>query len=132
MEPQDVHKTYRYKLKPTPEEERLLERTLMLCRHVYNAAINERREAWLMRGVSVTKYQQIINRNRNYRASRRFCRRMPMCTVRSCTMWCCVSSTHFRRSSGVLPAFFRRIREGQIPGHPRFHGRGRYDSFTYP
>ena len=31
---------------------------LMLCRHVYNAAIGERREAWRMRGVTVTYYQQ--------------------------------------------------------------------------
>ena len=53
-----VRKTYRYKLNPTPEQERLLERTLMRCRHVYNAAIGERREAWRMRGVSVTYYQQ--------------------------------------------------------------------------
>ena len=33
-------------------------RTLMLCRHIYNAAIGERREAWRMRGVSVSYYQQ--------------------------------------------------------------------------
>ena len=30
----------------------------MLCRYVYNAAIEERREAWRMRGVSVSYYQQ--------------------------------------------------------------------------
>ena len=52
MEQQSIRKTYKYKLKPTPEQERTLERTLMLCRHVYNAAISERREAWRMRGVS--------------------------------------------------------------------------------
>ena len=45
MEPQSAHKTYQYKLKPTLEQERALDRTLMLCRHVYNAAIGERREA---------------------------------------------------------------------------------------
>jgi IS605 OrfB family transposase len=58
MEQPGVHKTFRYKLNPTPEQAWLLERTLMLCRHVYNAAIGERREAWRMRGVSVTYYQQ--------------------------------------------------------------------------
>src|SRR5215813_1138060 len=36
----------------------MLERTLMLCRHIYNAAIGERREAWRMCGASVTYYQQ--------------------------------------------------------------------------
>ena len=32
MEQQSVRKTYKYKLKPTPEQERALDRTLMLCR----------------------------------------------------------------------------------------------------
>ena len=58
MEQQSIRKTYKYKLKPTPEQERMLDRTLMLCRHVYNAAIEERREAWRKRGVSVSYYQQ--------------------------------------------------------------------------
>src|SRR6478735_8879322 len=58
MEQQSVRKAYQYKLTPTPEQERALDRTLMLCRHVYNAAVGERREAWRMRGVSVTYYQQ--------------------------------------------------------------------------
>lgn len=34
MEQQTTRKSYKYKLKPTPEQERQLERTLMLCRHV--------------------------------------------------------------------------------------------------
>jgi putative transposase len=47
-------KPIKYNLKPTLEQEQLLERTLMLCRHVYNAALSERREAWRLRDVSVT------------------------------------------------------------------------------
>src|SRR5215470_12205332 len=58
MEQQGLRKTFKYQLKPTPEQERLLERTLMLCRHVYNAAVGERREAWQKCGVSVSYYQQ--------------------------------------------------------------------------
>src|SRR5262249_19049076 len=42
----------------TASQEWELERALTLCRHVYNAAVGERREAWRMRGVSVTYYQQ--------------------------------------------------------------------------
>ena len=57
MEPQSVHKTYKYKLKPTLKQERLLERTVMRCRHVYNAAVEERREAWRMRGITLSYYQ---------------------------------------------------------------------------
>jgi putative transposase len=36
------------------------------------------------------------------------------------------------RVDRAFEAFFRRIREGQAPGYPRFHGRDRYNSFTYP
>jgi putative transposase len=48
-----IHKTFKYKLKPTPDQERRPERTLMRCRHIYNAALGERCEAWRMRGGSV-------------------------------------------------------------------------------
>jgi transposase len=58
MQQLSVRKMYKYKLNPTPEQQPLLERTLMLCRHVYNAAVGERHEAWRMRGVTVTYYQQ--------------------------------------------------------------------------
>ena len=58
MEQPSIRKTYKYKLKPTSQQERLLDRTLMLCRHVYNAAVGERREAWQKCGVTVTYYQQ--------------------------------------------------------------------------
>src|SRR5262245_10713096 len=58
MEQQTVRKTYKYKLKPAPQQMQMLDRTLMLCRHVYNAAIGERQEAWRMRGRAVTYYQQ--------------------------------------------------------------------------
>ena len=52
LDEQTVRKTFKYKLKPTPEQERALDRTLMLCRHLYNAAVEERRDAWQKCGVS--------------------------------------------------------------------------------
>jgi putative transposase len=58
MERPTIRKTYKYKLKPSSEQARLLERTLTLCQDVYNAGIGERREAWRMRGITVTYYQQ--------------------------------------------------------------------------
>jgi putative transposase len=29
-------------------------------------------------------------------------------------------------------AFFRRVQAGEVPGYPRFRGKGRYDSITFP
>src|SRR5689334_22119580 len=121
MEQQTVSKTYKYKLKPTPEQERLLDRTLMLCRHVYNAAIGERREAWRLRGVSVTYHQQKAELPGIKESMPEYAE------IHSQVLQDVVL-----RVDRAFAAFFRRIREGQTPGYPRFHGRDRYNSFTYP
>lgn len=40
MAEQAVRKTFKYRLKPTPDQEQALERPLMLCRHVYTAVMS--------------------------------------------------------------------------------------------
>ena len=37
-----------------------------------------------------------------------------------------------RRLQKAMDAFFRRLKEGETPGYPRFRGKGRYTSLTYP
>src|SRR5262249_53152526 len=51
-------KTYKEKLRPTPAQERALERVLWRCRTLYNAALEQRIIAWQRCHVSVTRYQQ--------------------------------------------------------------------------
>ncbi len=121
MTGQTVRKTFKYKLKPTPEQERVLDRILMLCRHVYNAAVGERREAWRMRGVTVTYYQQKAELPGIKEAMPEYAE------VNSQVLQDVVL-----RVDLAFQAFFRRLREGQAPGYPRFHGRHRYNSFTCP
>src|SRR5215510_5540067 len=121
MEQQSVHKTFKYKLKPMREQERDFERVLMLCRHVYNAAVGERREAWRLRGVSVTYYQQKAELPDIKEA-------MPEYGEVNAQ----VLQDVVLRVDRAFQAFFRRIREGHTPGYPRFHGRDRYNSLTYP
>ena len=116
-----ARKTFKYRLKPTPEQERVLDRTLMLCRQVHNAAVGERREAWRMRGVSVTYYQQKAVLPGIKEAMPEYAE------VHSQVLQDVVL-----RVDRAFEAFFRRLREGQTPGYPRFHGRYRYNSFTYP
>src|SRR5262249_34026877 len=121
MEQQTIRKTFKYKLKPTLEQERELEHALMLCHQVYNAAIGERREAWRMRGVSVTYYQQKAELPGIKEA-------MPEYAEVNAQ----VLQDVILRLDRAFQAFFQRMREGQTPGYPRFHGRDRYNSFTYP
>ncbi|MGH2502031.1 MAG: RNA-guided endonuclease InsQ/TnpB family protein, partial [Ktedonobacterales bacterium] len=116
-----LRKSFKYKLKPTPEQARQLERTLMLCRHVYNAAIGERREAWRMRGISVSYYQQ----------------KAELPGIKADTPeYAEVNSKVLQdvvlRVERAFQAFFRRVQAGETVGYPRFQGRNRYHSFTYP
>jgi putative transposase len=121
MEQQGTRKTYHYKLKPTPDQERLLEHTLMLCRHVYNAAVAERREAWQKCNASVGYYQQKAELP-GIKAE------MPeYAEVHSQVLQEVV-----QRVDRAFQAFFRRVKAGETPGYPRFHGRYRYNSLTFP
>src|SRR6516164_6531513 len=121
MEPQSIRKTFKFKLKPSPEQERILDRTLMLCRHIYNAAIDERREAWRKCGVSVGYYQQKAE--------------LPPIKAEMPEygeVHSQVLQDVVQRVDRAFQAFFRRLRAGQTAGYPRFHGRSRYNSLTYP
>jgi putative transposase len=121
MEQQTVSKTYKYNLKPTLDQERLLDRVLMLCRHVYNAALGERREAWQKCGVSVSYYQQKAELPGIKEAMPEYGEVHPQ-----------VFQDVVLRVERAFQAFFRRIASGETPGYPRFHGRERYNSLTYP
>ena len=55
---ESLRKTYKYKLKPTPAQERQLEAVLWQCRRLYNVALEQRITLWKQRGVSVSQYAQ--------------------------------------------------------------------------
>jgi putative transposase len=93
----------------------------MRCRYSYNAAVEERRKAWRKGSISVTYYQQKAELPAIKEAMPEYA------DVHSQVVQDVVL-----RVDRAFRAFFRRIASGEIPGHPRFHGRDRYNSFTYP
>jgi putative transposase len=99
----------------------MLERTLLLCRHVYNAAVGERREAWRLRGVSVTYYQQKAELPGIKEAMPEYAE------VHSQVLQDVVL-----RVDRAFQAFFHRVKAGETPGYPRYHGIDRYNSLTFP
>ncbi len=58
MAAMSLRKTFKYQLQPTPEQEWQLQRVVMLCRRLYNVALEQRISAWQRRGVSVSRYGQ--------------------------------------------------------------------------
>ncbi|MGH2517687.1 MAG: RNA-guided endonuclease InsQ/TnpB family protein, partial [Ktedonobacterales bacterium] len=121
MRERSAHKTFKYRLEPTAAQARQLAKTLLLCHELYNAAIGERREAWRMREISLTYYQQKAELPGIKEALPEF-RDVHSQVLQDVIL----------RAERAFRRFFQRVRDGETPGYPRFQGRRRYASFTYP
>ncbi len=120
MNEQAVRKTYKYKLKPTPQQERELGRVLGLCRWHYNTALEQRIVAWQRARVSVSRFQQEAEL-KDIRAA------MPeYAAIHSHILQAVLA-----RLDKTYQAFFRRVTVGEKAGFPRYQARTRYHSFTY-
>jgi transposase len=120
MNEQRVRKTYKVKLKPTPIQEQAMAFVLRRCRELYNAGLAERQEAWRTCGVSITVAAQSaqLPEIKEVRPDYHDLHSQVLQDV-------------LTRLDRAFQAFFRRIRQGQTPGYPRFEGANRYHSFTY-
>ncbi|HEX6778277.1 MAG TPA: transposase [Ktedonobacterales bacterium] len=121
MDESTGRKTFKYKLRPTPEQAAQFETTLRLCRELYNAALQERRDAWKMQQVSVGYYQQKAQLPA-IRQLRDDCAAIHSQVLQDVVL----------RVDRTFKAFFRRVKAGQKAGYPRFKGQDRSTSFTYP
>ena len=121
MEAATTRKTFKYKLQPTPAQATQLDATLRVCRELYNAALQERRDAWKMRQVSVNTIDQKaqLPEIRQLRAD-------------GAAVHSQVLQDVVLRIDRAFKAFFRRVKAGEKPGYPRFKGRNHSHSFTYP
>ncbi len=113
--------TFKYRLKPTRAQRRLLSEHLEVCRQVYNRTLAVRQETYQQRGETLNYYD----------------------TARLLPVWKADHPALKQVHSQVLQnvqkrvdlafrAFFQRAQAGEKPGYPRFRGAGWYDSFTYP
>jgi putative transposase len=120
MEQQTVRKTFKYKLILTPERDQEMEFVLRRCRELYNAALQERKEAWHKCGINITVAQQSAHlpEIKEVRPEYRDIHSQVLQDV-------------LTRLDRAFQAFFRRLKNGETPGYPRFHGHDRYTSFTY-
>jgi putative transposase len=120
MEQQTVRKAYKYKLNPTPNQERELGRVLGLCRWLYNTALEQRIIAYRRAGVSLSRYQQEAEL-KDLRAE----------FPEYAAMHSHVLQDVLARLDKTYQAFFRRVKVGEKAGFPRYQGRDRWHSFTY-
>jgi putative transposase len=114
-----VRKTFKEKLRPTPEQERALDEVVWPCRDLYNAALEQRITAYRRCHVSVSRYQQ----EAELKAIRA---EMPEYAA----IHSHVLQDVLARLDRTSQAFFRRVHRGEKAGFPRCKGRGRFRSFT--
>ena len=93
---------------------------LRRCRELYTAGLQERRDAWQKCGISITAASQSAQLPdiKDVRPEYRDIHSQVLQDV-------------LTRLDRAFAAFFRRVKAGETPGYPRFHGANQYNSFTY-
>lgn len=117
-----MRKAFKFRLYPTKKQEKVLFWTLTRCRELYNAGLEERKEAYRMAGKSISYYEQKRDLPEIKTELREEYQQIHSQVLQDVLL----------RLNRAFDAFFRRIKNGEEPGYPRFQGRNRYNSFTYP
>jgi putative transposase len=121
-DPVQVRRAYKFLLRPTRRQAGLLAECLEDTRQLYNAALEERREAWRMGRHRVTFYSQDAQLKEIRAADPERYGRWAFCCERAA----------IRRLDRAFAAFYRRCKAKEKPGYPRFKGRGWWDSIEWP
>lgn len=114
-------KSYLYRIYPTKSQISTLNRHLEICRHVYNDTLAYRKDSWETSKTHISLFDtnkllpQWKKDHPEYKA-----------------VFSQVLQNSQVRVDLAYKAFFRRVKNGENPGYPRFKGYGRYDSITYP
>lgn len=114
-------KAYKYKIMTAKRITQTFERTLSVCCDLYNAGLQERRDAYKLERKSISYSEQCVE----------------LTDVRETDadvagIYSQVTQDALRRLNKAFLAFFRRVKAKRGAGYPRFRSKSRYDSFTYP
>src|SRR5215467_12801514 len=109
-----TRKAFQYRLYPTKEQEGHLLFVLRRCRELYNSGLEERRAFYQMRHKSLgysAQAAELADIKEAFPAYQ--------------DIYSQVLQDVLRRLDKAFSAFFRRLKNGEKPGYPRFQGEGR-------
>ncbi|MBO0793583.1 MAG: helix-turn-helix domain-containing protein, partial [Ktedonobacteraceae bacterium] len=132
-------KAYKYRIYGNKQTTEKLQWVLDRCRELYNAGLQERRDA----------YELCVKRHPNYydEESRKqltrehaigyYEQKRELVGIKEERPEYQEIASHvlqdvILRLKRAYDRFFERVKNGAQPVYPRFEGRNRYDSFTYP
>ena len=115
-----VQRAFKFRLYPTSKQHDALR--LMCAAHaeLYNAGLQERRDAYRMQKKSVSVSSQMLQLKeiRSVRPDQ--------------SVWSARSQQQtLRRLDKAFGAFFRRVKAGESPGYPRFRAAARFNSVDF-
>ena len=114
-----MNRVFRYRLYPTARQTVALGEMLRDHCTMYNAALQERRDAYSQRKHSV-RYGDQSGQLKEIRADEQYRR------------WSFSSQQQtLKRLDKAFQAFFRRVKHGETPGYPRFKPRQRFNTVTF-
>src|SRR2546421_2367859 len=116
-----MRKMFQYRIYPTRKQVHKLNETLEECRWLYNHLLENRKHAYAHTGKGLSCYEQ----QSTYpllKQERPTLERVHSQVLQNVAV----------RIDLAFKAFFRSCTAGEHPGFPRFRGRERYDSFTFP
>jgi putative transposase len=116
-----VRRAYTFRLRPTARQHVALGQCLASHCELYNAALQERRDAWRLRRTAVF-YGDQSAQLKEIREVR------PDVAVWSFSS----QQATLRRLNRAFASFFRRVKAGETPGYPRFRSARRFDSVEWP
>ena len=116
-------RAYKFLLRPTARQTAALRQMLADQCALYNGALRERRDAWRHSSKTSIKYGDQSAQLKDIRAFD------PQRQGR----WSFSSQqATLRRLDKAFQAFFRRVKNGEKPGYPRFKGVGHFDTVVFP
>ena len=116
-----MRRAYVFRLRPTARQHVALAACVDAHRELYNAALQERRDAWTHSKTRINYGDQSaqLTQIRGLRPDQ--------------ALWSFSSQqATLRRLNKAFAGFFGRVKAGQRPGYPRFKGKARFDSVAWP
>lgn len=116
-----MRKSFKYRLFTNKTQENRFDALLDSARFLYNYALEQRIVCWKQWRKSINYYDQV----NTLKEIRSFDKGLAQLN-------CSCSQNVLKQLDKAFQAFFRRIKQGDRPGFPRFKGKDRFHSITFP
>jgi putative transposase len=128
-----VRRSYKFRLRPTAKQHVTLAQYLSSHRSLYNAALQERRDAYNVVRMSADFFGPSGPKSTasHSNQSAQLSEIRGLCPEHATWSFSSQQAT-LRQLDKAFQAFFRRVKSGETPGYPRFKSSDRFNSVTWP